>query len=139
MTEAVPIFLSWTSVAPSGESRKRSAGSEHGLLGRDCSCASKYREPCLVQGMDDQLLAGVEQLTGSGLAPEMCILRLLPLLTSRQNGEHIQSASPDSAGLGCPGHCTFTQFGAPICKASLSTQKEFHAHNKLLLCSRILQ
>ncbi len=56
--------------------------------------------------MDDQLLAEVEQLLSSGLAPEMIMLRLLPLLTGRQNGEHIYSAFPYLAGMGCPGHYT---------------------------------
>ena len=36
--------------------------------------------------MDDQLLAEVEQLTSSTLAPEGCLLRLLPLLVGRQDG-----------------------------------------------------
>ena len=57
--------------------------------------------------MDDQLLAEVEQLTSSGLTPERCILRLLALLTGRQDGEHIYPASPDSAGMG---HCTCTHY-----------------------------
>ena len=49
--------------------------------------------------MDDQLLAEVEQLTSSTLAPEGCLLRLLPLLVGRQDGEHAYPASAACAGM----------------------------------------
>ena len=60
---------------------------------RSLSYAALYRELCVVQGMDNQLLAEVLQLADSALAPEKCIKKLLSLLTSRQDGERIDSGT----------------------------------------------
>ena len=109
--------LSWTSAAATTIVTgpvQSSTGSAHGLLVRKSSHAAEYRELCLVQGMEVQLLEQVLQLLYRCVAPEKCItpeqcaLELLPLLTSCQNGEHILSATPASNNimLGWPGHHT---------------------------------
>ena len=82
-----------------------SRGSAHGLLVRKSCHTAEYRELFLLQGMEVELLEEVLQLLDSAVAPEECIypeqftLALLPLLTSRQNGEHVLFATPASIDI----------------------------------------